>query len=463
MELEGLVSTFTFSIPENLDIVDASQLTSIVNPRLNETLDQFQVEVWYGDLKTEAYQKQRFIIIDRPNSFSNDITQFNYKAYSREYETKFIRMIDWPGILVREYVDARNFSASSTLDTNVTFTLARTPKDERLVRAELVKDFVYRLVNKTVSEVPYQFSTQPKLSTIKIYKKNGGSWTLLIKDTDYKINTDAYTGVYSIEYILNAGSNVVLDDITYVEYKLDQPLTFGLVRNDTATLNSEYDFYYNEATNQFKCFIPDIPQVFSKESVLSYDPVLPADSALTVKIYYESVQAINPNADPFFDNLTTDGLTIQQLLASILAYGDEDNNSAKWTAQYASTIGNTLRSGFKFNNTTVFIALNEVLKSFDAIAIPDTINKTFYIYNKNQPDSFVNNNVVVSSYRQPTGLSIEYGKYLQNVQESISTEDIVTIIRGLGANNITADSATPTGYNEWEDYTYFLDGVFITN
>lgn len=106
LQLEGTVSTFEFEIVENIDRVTAltynstlernesTGLNSEVNPRLNEALDQFQVEVWYGDLDTEDYQKQRFIIINTPNSFGNDITRFSYKAYSREYENKFIRVID---------------------------------------------------------------------------------------------------------------------------------------------------------------------------------------------------------------------------------------------------------------------------------------------------------------------------------------------------------------------------------
>lgn len=107
--------------------------------------------------------------------------------------------------------------------------------------------------------------------------------------------------------------------------------------------------------------------------------------------------------------------------------------------------------------------MNETLKSYEAIAVPDTINKRFYIYQKDNPDTFSEGGEIVSSYKQPTGLSIEYGKYLRTASQSISTEDLITVIRGLGADNITAASASPTGYNEYEDYTYYLDGVFITN
>jgi hypothetical protein len=53
LELEGLISTFDFTIPENIEQalvtedegLTSTQLQTIVNPRLNETLDQFQVEV----------------------------------------------------------------------------------------------------------------------------------------------------------------------------------------------------------------------------------------------------------------------------------------------------------------------------------------------------------------------------------------------------------------------------------
>lgn len=52
LQLEGLSSTFSFTLPENIEtalIVDAetnhATIQSVVNPRINESLDQFQVEV----------------------------------------------------------------------------------------------------------------------------------------------------------------------------------------------------------------------------------------------------------------------------------------------------------------------------------------------------------------------------------------------------------------------------------
>jgi hypothetical protein len=239
-------------------------------------------------------------------------------------------MVDWPGILIREFLDVKSLNAAAANDSENTFSLARTPKDNRLIRAELVKDFVYRLVEKTVSEVPYQFSIQPRLDTIKIYKQNENeTWSLLTKDTDYIIDEDPYTGVYSIVYQTAGNANLNINDQVYVEYRLENPLTFGLIRSDIPSLTSEYDFYYNPDTNQIKLFVPSIPKVFARSSVLSYDEVIPADSRVIVKVYYESTASINPSTDPFFDNLTTDSLTIQQVLNNILVYGDEDNSEGK--------------------------------------------------------------------------------------------------------------------------------------
>lgn len=413
-------------------------------------------------MTTDGFQKQRFIIIDTPNAFANDITNFSYRAYSKEYENRFIRILDWPGVLIKELVLSSVFKNPNDFNKERTITLNRTPKDQRLVRVELIKDFVTRLSGKIArANDPYAFSfPAPKRETIKVFKfVDGGTDVLLILNTDYRILVDEYTGLLSIEYII--GSNLAENDMVYIEYRLDAPLTLPLIRSESSQLLGEFDFYYDTSNNSIKVQIPEIHKVFLPNTVEDYDSTLPADSSVIIKTYYEPVTF--SAGDEIFENITKDGLTIQQVMDSILLYGDEDNNDGKWTAFYSNAFDGELRSGFNFNNTTVLGAKNQILGSFGAVSIVDTINKYFYVYEKETPGSFVVNDVVVSSYRQPTNLSIEYGKYLKGVQQSISTEELVTVMRGLGANNINAASATPTGYNEWEDYSYYLDGVTITN
>jgi hypothetical protein len=247
------------------------------------------------------------------------------------------------------------------------------------------------------------------------------------------------------------------------------PLIQALTRIDGAPRTSIFDFFYNPAqgTNgSITCFVPRIPQIFSKEGVQFYDNQIPEASNVVVNIYYEVNSSIPEEL--LNRTLTKDGLTIQQVLSSLFNNsGDEDNADAKWSASFHSAVIDQLRSGFNFNNTNLFAAINETLEAFNAIAIPDTINKIFYIYDKDTAGVIVQPNttppVVLSRYKQDTGLSLEYGKYLRGVSQSISSDDIVTVIRGLGEDNITAASATPTGFNEWEDYTYYLDGAQIVN
>jgi hypothetical protein len=338
LQLEGLVSTFEFSIPENLDVVtiqnDEGVFQSVVNPRLNETLDQFQLEVWYGDLTTEGYQKQRFIIIDTPNSFADEITQFRYKAYSREYENRFIRVVDWPGVLIKEYVNTTNFTNPNSFDKEHVIALPRTPKDNRLVRVELVKDFVQRLVDKTVTTGGrYDFaSLQPNVETLKLYKYVAdGNDVLLVEDEDYTIVTDDYTGLVSVEYII--GSKLSENDKIYIEYKYQDPLTLSLVRTDSTHLLGEFDFYYyienapGISKDSIKVKIPSIPPLFTPAGVDSYDIAPHPDSRIQIKAYYEPI--IFSPGDEIFENITKDGLTIQQVMNSILLQGDEDNNDGK--------------------------------------------------------------------------------------------------------------------------------------
>jgi hypothetical protein len=493
------MSTFEFDIVENIERASTINynstlqrnevigLTSTVNPRLNDTLDQFQVEVWYGDLTTTEYQKQRFIIIDTPNSFGNDITKFHFKAYSREYENKFVRIIDWPGVLINEYIDIKNITQAADFDTEKALALAVPPKDSDLIRAEIVKDFVYRLPGLKATPEPFTFSVGAKQSTIKIYADIDDTWTLLEEGEDYVIEVDSVTEDLIIYYQFDntvpppsfyggtptpPATNTTLgvysssEQISiYIDYKLENPLTQALTRIESAPRTSIFDFYYNPSlgvNGSIVCFIPRIPLVFSKETTTTYDPVIPADSRIQIKIYYETNSAIPDNL--LNQYLTKDGLSIDQLMLSLFNNtGDEDNADAKWSAVFHSALAGQTRSGFNFNNTNLFAAINETLKAFNAIALTDTINKVFYVYDKDTAGQITQNNVVVSRYRQETGLSIEYGKYLKDVSQSISSENIVTIIRGLGADNITAATATPTGYNEWEDYTYYLDGAQIAN
>jgi hypothetical protein len=464
LQLEGLNSTFSFTLPENIEsgiLFDPTTgytgIQSVVNPRINESLDQFQVEVWYGDLDTDTFQKQRFIIIETPRQWNNDITRFSYTAYSKEYENAFVRIIDWPGVEITEFVDQNNRVKGS--GSNEQFNLARTPKDQRLIRVEIVKDFIYRLVQLTASAEGYQFgSLQPNIETIKVYKfvEQGNQRLLLTKGQHYEILADEFTDLKRISYTIGSnfgGITLSNNDNIFIEYKLENPVKIDLIRSDTPSIIDEYNFFYDQANNRITCYVPPVPQVFQPLGVQFYENA-PVGSTVQVKIFYETLSSLNPS-DPVNKIFTKDALRIEQVLTSILNYGDEDSTEGKWSAVFVAP-SNELRSNFAFNNTTLLAAIEQTLKTYDVIAMPDTINKRFYIYDKLTPNTVTQTvtengqtkQVVVSSYRQDTGLSFEYGKFLRSVSQTMSAKDVVTVIRGIGLDNITADSASPTGFNE---------------
>lgn len=232
-------------------------------------------------------------------------------------------MIDWPGVLINEYVDTTSYTNPVDFDTEKTIFLDRTPADSRLIRAEIEKDFVYRIVEITTGADGYEFSTQPSEDFLKIYKTSNDA--LLVKGTDYNIVKDSYTNLISISFIF--GSQLTSGDKVYIEYKLADPIVLQLIRSSSSTLTGEFDFYYNAGNGSLKCFIPSIPKVFSKTSVLSYDSTIPTGSSIKVNIYYEASDL--QSGDTTIENITKDSLTIQQVVGSLLEYGDEDNNSSK--------------------------------------------------------------------------------------------------------------------------------------
>lgn len=209
-------------------------------------------------------------------------------------------------------------------------TLNRTPKDSRLVRVEMIKDFVVRLSAKIArASDPYAFSfPAPKRDTIKVFKfVESGTNILLTEGTSYEILTDEYTGLLSIEYLTGGSSQLQENDPVYIEYRLEEPLALSLIRSDNPTLLGEFDFFYNENNNSIKVQVPEINRVFLPNTVQDYDTILPADSAIIFKVYYEPI--IFSPGDEIFENITKDGLTIKQVMDSILLFGDEDNDDGK--------------------------------------------------------------------------------------------------------------------------------------
>ena len=185
----------------------------------------------------------------------------------------------------------------------------------------------------TASAEGYQFgSLQPRVDTIKVYKfiEAGNQRLLLTKDQHYEIREDEFTGLKRIVYNINStfgGITLEDNDNIFIEYKLEDPVKLDLVRSDSPSIIDEYNFFYDENNNRITCYVPPVPKVFQPLGVRFYENA-PTGSEIQVKIFYETITPLNPQ-DPSNKIFVKDGLRIEQVFASLLAYGDEDSNAGK--------------------------------------------------------------------------------------------------------------------------------------
>jgi len=456
LQLQGLSSSFSFQMEE--------MINNKLNPRINEVLNQFIIEVWYGNGTTQSYQTQKFIVIETPQQLTqNDATIFEYIAYSREHENKFKKIIKWPGIKIQEFKDTTTqvFDLKELQDAeadfNHTMTIAHTPKDDRLVRVNIMKNYIYRLpIVKTTES--YIFS-EPNV-TVEAVKVNGTNQSLTKGEDDQNgYNTTDVDGVITVTFAIE-GDFIPGVDTVYIEYRA-QPIPVPLMNIDDSdkAKNDIYKFYISGKS--LTVTLPGNTPILAiggigLESTLSAS----GNHEMYYEVYYETNDSLtDPEKLMLVDKYVKDGLELSQILSSLLTYGNPDSTNGKWQAVVEDSLVGELRSGFEFNNTNLLDAIRLLAQTFDAIVIPDTFTKKLYFFKKNETGKQIDN----IQYGVDYGLTIEQGKYLKTASSSIQTNEIVTVMRGIGSNNITMTGITPSGENEWENYDYYYDGAAITN
>jgi hypothetical protein len=463
LNLEGVPSEFSFELPENIMEYVGGEYVSVVNPRVNDVLDQFQIEVWYGDLEKVGAtpQKSRFIITKTPNSFANEKVSFVYTAYSKEYEMKSVKVLDWLGVPITEYRQTFLDPAAVTGTVSLTMEAGRTPRNEELIRVVATKNIVYRIPQIAMldADIPFVFNSQ---LPINIVVKNATTDALFTIVDDYTLTVEPYTGITTLLLLTGAGK-IPSGTTVYLDYEVENPITKTLFKIDNADTMDENSFKYNAGVITFEeITLNNVP------SPLSFSVYKASSGDVTYDVYYELVDEslVTFNDTNSLVNVTKDGLYLEQVLQSLTQYGDEENGNGKWSYFVHSELLNEVRSGFKFNNTTQYAALTQTALAFDAVMLYDTINKEIHFYDREVPGTMTvagDGVAADSGYKQTTGLRIEYGKYLKTISQDINSADIVTVMRGIGYNNLSPANVTPTGYNEYENYDYYIDGITISN
>jgi hypothetical protein len=98
---------------------------------------------------------------------------------------------------------------------------------------------------------------------------------------------------------------------------------------------------------------------------------------------------------------------------------------------------------FDVSSKTVLDFVEEVCETFGGIATYDTENRTISIWKEDE----------LAVYK---GFWIAYGKYLETIDETVSTDEIVTRLVVTPNENASINSANPTGQSYIDDFSYFL-------
>lgn len=98
---------------------------------------------------------------------------------------------------------------------------------------------------------------------------------------------------------------------------------------------------------------------------------------------------------------------------------------------------------FDIQNTTVLNAVIQIAESFDALIIWDENNYTINLY---QPKNI----------GQDRGLFVDYGKYLDTLNQEFDEDNFCTRLYVKGKDNLTIHEVTPTGQDYIEDFSYFM-------
>lgn len=113
------------------------------------------------------------------------------------------------------------------------------------------------------------------------------------------------------------------------------------------------------------------------------------------------------------------------------------------------TIGNIPPSlllkfrGFKVGSKNKYEFLTEIMETFNAIYIPDTVNRKLHIYNKEE-------------FGQYRGLNIKDGHLLEGIEMDVQLSELCTRLICVGGDGLGIQRVNLTGQNYVDDFSYYL-------
>ena len=435
------ISTISFTIPRKIN--------DTTNTRIDEVLDSYIIELWYGNLTgtfNQDYFKYRFVVYSTPLSFSDDKFIHSYQGFSLESLLEIKKIVSWRGIEISDYFRKLTYNNNGTTskfleakDTGVggnfeyTFSTSTNAHAQKYITVTptlaTVTDldiFIYELRENLI--VGQEAETESGMIPL-----NGAAG---ISDDGSGVNNNAFKQGYY--YLTISGGYVTAVHIalpdTYVNYN-------GISTSDKIL---SFKFYDNPLSRRYAIgLVTNQPQANNMYIDLAHD------AALGNATNYDDY---NFKTQQFYSK---NGLTLKQVLL-----GKEDTSTATVTEdgllyntnftidEIDADLLSVYRSNLEFNNVSRYEAIKALAESFDAIAVFNSADNSVSFYPENV-------------YGQNNGLIFRYGAYLKSLQKEIDASKIITNAIGLGKDNLKISLVNPTGFNYWEDYSYYLDDYYI--
>lgn len=114
-----------------------------------------------------------------------------------------------------------------------------------------------------------------------------------------------------------------------------------------------------------------------------------------------------------------------------------------WSIGYINDDFNLKYHQFDVSSASKLDFINEICETFNAYVVYDTVNKKVNICKEEE----------VSVYK---GFWVEYGKYLQSLEQTVEIDDVVTRLHITGSDDVSINSVNPTGQSYIDDFSYFL-------
>jgi hypothetical protein len=135
-------------------------------------------------------------------------------------------------------------------------------------------------------------------------------------------------------------------------------------------------------------------------------------------------------------NYKASSLNCFQVLSEIL----QDTN---WTVGYVNPDFYLKYRQFDVSSKSKLDFIDEICETFQGVATYETVNRKVSIWKEDE----------LSTYK---GFWISYGKYLETIEDTVSTDEIVTRLVVTANENASINSANPTGQSYIDDFSYFL-------